>query len=219
MTKKDLAAHIDHTLLRPDATEAEIKKLCSEAAAFQTASVCVNPLYVPLCREQLGGSDVRVCTVVGFPLGAMDTAAKAFEALLAVRAGATEIDMVLPVGLLKDGREEAVRRDIEAVVEASSGQTVKVILETCLLTDAEIITACRLSAEAGAHFVKTSTGFSHAGAAIEHVRLMKAHAGAMKVKAAGGIRTLEQALAMLEAGADRLGCSATGAILDQLENH
>lgn len=218
MTKQELASRIDHTLLRPDAREEEVITLCTEAAALGTASVCVNPVFVPLCHERLAGTPVRICTVVGFPLGAMETASKAFEALLAVRAGATEIDMVLPIGRLKDGQEDAVRRDIAAVVDASSGQTVKVILETCLLTDAEIVTACRLSAEAGAHFVKTSTGFSRAGATAEHVRLMKSHAGGLQVKAAGGIRTLEQAMAMLEAGADRLGCSATAAILEALPN-
>lgn len=218
MTCQELASRIDHTLLRPDATESELLALCREAAEFETATVCVNPAFVPLCREQLTGTSVGVCTVVGFPLGAMETASKAFEALLAVRAGAAEIDMVLPLGPLKSGREDAVRRDIAAVVEASSGRTVKVILETCLLSDAEIVTACRLSAEAGAHFVKTSTGFSRAGATAEHVRLMKASSQGLLVKAAGGIRTLAQAMAMLEAGADRLGCSATSAILAELTN-
>ena len=212
MTRRELASRIDHTLLRPDARADDIRALCAEAAGLGTASVCVNPVYVPLCRSLLDGSGVPVCTVVGFPLGAMETAAKAFETMMAVRAGAAEIDMVLPVGALRDGREEDVLRDIAAVVEAAGDNAVKVILETCLLTDAEIVSACRLAEQAGARFVKTSTGFSREGASAAHVRLMRAHT-ALKVKAAGGIRSTEQALTLLDAGADRLGCSSTPAIV------
>jgi deoxyribose-phosphate aldolase len=211
-SRAELAALIDHTLLAPGAVPGDIEALCREAAELRTASVCVNPLYVPLCARLLAGSGVLVCTVAGFPLGASAGAVKAFEAARAAQDGADEIDMVLAVGLLRAGLFDEAREDIAGVVSAAGGKTVKVILETCLLTRGEIITACALCEEAGAHFVKTSTGFGAAGATEEHVRLMRGSCS-LKVKAAGGIRTTAQALAMLEAGASRIGASKTADIL------
>ena len=196
--------YIDHTLLKADATRKDIEKLCAEAKQYDFASVCVNTYWVPLCASELKDSDVSVCCVVGFPLGAMSTQAKAFETRQAVKDGADEIDMVINIGELKNGNDEAVLRDIEAVVQAAEGAVVKVILENCLLEKEEIVRACKLCMEAKADFVKTSTGFSTGGAVLEDVRLMKETvAGKCKVKAAGGIRSKADMDAMIEAGADR----------------
>ena len=209
-----LNQYIDHTMLKADATRADIEKLCLEAKQHEFASVCVNTCFVPLAAKLLEGSEVKVCCVVGFPLGAMSTPAKAFEAQWAVEHGAQEVDMVLNVGAMISGEEEIVLRDIEAVVQAAHPKAiVKVILENCLLDDEQKIRACKLCVQAGAEFVKTSTGFSNGGATVEDVALMKrAVGGRAKVKAAGGIRTRQQALAMIEAGADRIGASAGIAI-------
>lgn len=209
-----LNRYIDHTMLKANATRADIEKLCQEAKQHEFASVCVNTCFVPLAAKLLEGSEVKVCCVVGFPLGAMSTPAKAFEAQWAVEHGAQEVDMVLNVGAMISGEEEIVLRDIEAVVQAAHPKAiVKVILENCLLNDEQKIRACKLCVQAGAEFVKTSTGFSNGGATVEDVALMKrAVDGRAKVKAAGGIRTRQQALAMIEAGADRIGASAGIAI-------
>jgi deoxyribose-phosphate aldolase len=205
----ELNRMIDHTLLKANATRAQIEKLCDEALEYHFASVCVNTCWVPLAHEKLAGSDVNTCCVVGFPLGAMLTEAKAAETRLAVEAGADEVDMVVNVGWLLDGDYDAVRDDIAAVVAAANGKCVKVIIEACLLTDEQKVKACELSVEAGATFVKTSTGFSTGGATVEDVALMRKTVGdKCKVKAAGGIHTTEEAKAMVEAGADRLGASA-----------
>lgn len=209
-----LNRYIDHTMLKANATRADIEKLCQEAKQHEFASVCINTCFVPLAAKLLRGSGVKVCCVVGFPLGAMSTPAKAFEAQWAVEHGAQEVDMVLNVGAMISGEEEIVLRDIEAVVQAAHPKAiVKVILENCLLNDEQKIRACKLCVQAGAEFVKTSTGFSNGGATVEDVALMKrAVDGRAKVKAAGGIRTRQQALAMIEAGADRIGASAGIAI-------
>lgn len=204
-----LNKYIDHTLLKADATKEQITKLCNEAREHDFASVCVNTCYVPLCTDLLKGSDVKVCCVVGFPLGAMDSASKAFEAKTAVANGAGEVDMVINIGALKDKDYDYVTKDIEAVVNASKPAIVKVIIETCLLTDEEKVEACKCAMKANAEFVKTSTGFSTAGATVEDVALMRKTVGTVcKVKAAGGIRSYEDAMKMIDAGADRLGCSA-----------
>ncbi len=209
-----IANMIDHTMLKADAGAETIRKYCQEAKEYGFASVCVNTSQVPLAAEELKDTGVAVCCVAGFPLGAMLTPAKAFEAAEAVRAGADEVDMVINIGALKDKNYDLVREDIKAVVDACHGRTVKVILETCLLTKDEIVKACELSMEAGAHFVKTSTGFSTGGATIEDVALMrKTVGGRMKVKASGGIRTPEEARAMIEAGADRIGAGNGVALL------
>ena len=212
-----LNKYIDHTLLKADATKEQITKLCNEAKEFDFASVCVNTCYVPLCTELLNGSGVKVCCVVGFPLGSMDTASKVFEAKNAVKNGADEVDMVINVGALKGKDYDYLTNDIKAVVEASKPAIVKVIIETCLLTDEEKVKACELSVKAGAAFVKTSTGFSTAGATVQDVALMRRTVGdKVLVKAAGGIRTYEDAMKMIEAGADRLGCSAGIKIMEGL---
>ena len=204
-----LNKYIDHTLLKADATKEQITKLCNEAKEHDFASVCVNTSYVPLCADLLKGSDVKVCCVVGFPLGAMNTASKAFEAKTAVSNGANEVDMVINIGALKDKDYNYVTKDIEAVVNASKPAIVKVIIETCLLTDEEKVEACKCAMKANAEFVKTSTGFSTSGATVEDVTLMRKTVGTVcKVKAAGGIRSYEDAIKMIDAGADRLGCSA-----------
>lgn len=201
-----IADRIDHTMLKADSTAETIKRYCAEAKEYGFASVCVNSCHVPLAAKELAGSGVKVCCVVGFPLGAMLTGAKAYEAKLSVEAGAKEVDMVINIGAMKDKNYDLVREDIKAVVEASQGAVVKVIIETCLLTDEEKVKACELSVEAGAHFVKTSTGFSTGGATVEDIRLMKKTVGSKaEVKASGGIRTPEDARAMIEAGADRIG--------------
>lgn len=215
----NIAKTIDHTLLKPEATAADIQALCREAKQYGFASVCVNTCYVKLASELLRGSGVKVCCTVGFPLGAMAPKAKAFDAAQAVADGAEEVDMVLWIGALRQGNTAAVQADIEGVVNACHPRAiVKVILETCLLTDAQIETACRLCVAAGADYVKTSTGFSTAGATAEHVALMKrAVGGRAKVKAAGGIRTYEDAKRMIDAGADRIGASAGIAIVEAAE--
>ena len=205
----ELNRMIDHTLLKANATRAQIEKLCDEALEYNFASVCVNTCWVPLAHEKLAGSEVNTCCVVGFPLGAMLTEAKAAETRLAVEAGADEVDMVINIGWLLDGEYDAVRDDIAAVVKAADGKCVKVIIEACLLTDEQKAKACELSVEAGATFVKTSTGFSTGGATVADVALMRETVGdRCLVKAAGGIHTADEARAMVEAGADRLGCSA-----------
>ncbi len=210
----DIAKMIDHTMLKADATSETIKRYCSEAKQYGFASVCVNTCHVPLAAQELKGSGVAVCCVVGFPLGAMMTSAKALETSEAVKAGAEEVDMVMNIGAMKEKDYDMVRDDIKAVVEASQGKTVKVILETCLLTKEEIQKACEISVEAGADFVKTSTGFSTGGAVPEDVALMKQTVGdRAKVKASGGIRTQEEARAMIEAGADRIGAGNGIALL------
>ncbi|HHT24293.1 MAG TPA: deoxyribose-phosphate aldolase [Clostridiaceae bacterium] len=201
-----ISSLIDHTMLKADATTETIKRFCSEAKDYHFCSVCVNTTHVPLVHQELSGSDVLTCCVVGFPLGAMATPAKAFEAKQAVADGADEIDMVINVGALKDKNYKLVKEDIAAVVEASKPAIVKVIIETCLLSDEEKVKACELSVEAGAHFVKTSTGFSTGGATVDDVKLMKNTVkNKAKVKASGGIRTPEFAKELIEAGADRIG--------------
>lgn len=210
----EIAKLVDHTMLKADATSETIKRYCSEAKEYGFASVCVNTCQVPLVAQELKGSSVAVCCVVGFPLGAMLASAKAFEAAEAVNAGADEVDTVINIGAMKDKNYDLVRDDIKAVVEASKGKVVKVILENCLLTKEEIVKACKLSIEAGADFVKTSTGFSTGGAVTEDVALMKQTVGnRAKVKASGGIRTPEEAKAMVEAGADRIGAGNGIALL------
>ena len=219
MKKNALAKYIDHTLLKPDATKAQIEKLCAEAREYVFASVCVNSCYASLAARLLAGSDVAVCCVIGFPLGAATTAAKAFEAADAAQNGATEIDMVINVGAAKDGRWDDVEADIAGVAAAIEGKALlKVIIETCLLTDGEKIEACRAAVRAGADFVKTSTGFSKAGATAADVALMRKTVGPdVGVKAAGGIRTYADAVRMIEAGASRIGASAGIAILAEAE--
>ncbi|MFT7668063.1 MAG: deoxyribose-phosphate aldolase [Planctomycetota bacterium] len=211
-----LGATIDHTLLKPDATATEIDKICDEALRNRFASVCVNGSWVKRCAEILTGSGVLVCTVVGFPLGASAPEVKAYEARRAIEDGACEVDMVISVGALKSGQDDYVRRDIASLAEVCHrlGARLKVILETCLLTDAEKVRACILAKEAGADFVKTSTGFSSGGATLEDVALMRRTVGpAMGVKASGGVRDQEGAHAMIEAGATRIGASASVAIV------
>lgn len=216
---KPLNKYFDHTLLKPEATHEDIINLCKEAKEYDFYSVCVNSMYVPLAKEELKGTEVKVASVVGFPLGAMATEPKAFETEWAVNNGADEIDMVLPIGLLKEGNYEETGRDIEEVKKAARNAVLKVILETCLLTEEEILKACAIAVENGADFVKTSTGFSTKGADIDTVKLMKnAVEGKAKVKASGGIRDLDTAMAMIEAGADRLGASSTVNIMKELEN-
>ncbi len=214
---KPLNKYFDHTLLKPEATAAQIDQLCDEAKAYDFYSVCVNTYYVGRCTDNLKGTDVKVAAVVGFPLGACTTATKAFETEEACKDGAAEIDMVLNVGAFKDGRYDDVRDDIREVVNAAAqyGAIVKVILETCLLMPPEIEEACRLAKDAGAHFVKTSTGFNSGGATAADVALMKQTVGdALEVKASGGIRDYETAMAMIEAGADRIGASASVKIME-----
>lgn len=205
---KDLAAYIDHTLLKPEADREAIIKLCQQAVENGFCSVCINPFWIPLAKEQLKGSRVKLCTVCGFPLGAGDPAVKAKEAAEAVKHGADEVDMVINVGALKSGMHQEVYRDIAQLVSSVQGKTVKVIIETCLLSQEQKIEACLIVRGAGAHFVKTSTGFSTGGATVEDVILMREAAGPdLGVKASGGITTAEDALAMIKAGANRIGTS------------
>lgn len=214
----NIASYIDHTILAADATQEKIEKLCQEARDWHFASVCVNTCWAKLCAKLLEGSGVNVCVVVGFPLGAMSTEAKAFEAKKAVEDGATEVDMVINIGWLKDHKDSLVEEDIRQVKKACGDKHLKVIIEACLLTEEEKVRACKLSVAAGADFVKTSTGFSKSGATVEDVALMRKTVGnACKVKAAGGIRDFKTAKAMVEAGADRLGCSAGIAIVQGAE--
>ncbi len=211
-TKEQIARCIDHTLLKADATISDIEKLCGEAREYSFASVCVNPSFVPVCASLLADTEVNVCTVVGFPLGATSTEAKAAETVQAIRDGAREIDMVLNIGRLKSGDHNFVRSDISAVVRAahSSGAIVKVIIETVLLSEAEKVTACEAAVASGADYVKTSTGFGPGGASVADIRLMRKVVGPdIGVKASGGIRTREDAEAMLAAGATRIGASAS----------
>jgi deoxyribose-phosphate aldolase len=208
----DLAGMIDHTLLKPDATTKEIETLCDEARKYMFASVCVNPSYVPLCAKLLRGTDVKVCTVIGFPLGATSTQVKTFETESSIREGAGEVDMVINVGMLRSRQYDYVENDIFAVVSTAKRYRVlsKVIIETALLTDEEKVKACVLAKNAGADFVKTSTGFSKGGATVGDIALMRRVVGsAMGVKASGGVRTREDALAMVTHGADRIGASAS----------
>jgi deoxyribose-phosphate aldolase len=218
LTKIDpaIAGLIDHTLLKPEATRADVLKVCREARQYNFASVCVNPYWVPLVRTELAGSPVKVCAVVGFPLGATSTGSKAAEAAIAVRDGAQEVDMVINVGALRSGEPDAVKADIQAVVQASHpGAIVKVILETALLDDVQKALACRLAKAAGADFVKTSTGFGPAGATAHDIALMRRTVGPdMGVKAAGGIRTLADLQTMTAAGATRIGASASVKIVE-----
>lgn len=219
MSNSSIAAKIDHTLLKPEARKEDILKLVQEAAEYGFASVCVNPVWVKTAAEALKDSPVKVCTVIGFPLGASHPAVKAFETVQAVKDGAEEIDMVINIGALKGGDDAVVESDIKGVVEAAGGKLVKVIIETCLLTKEEIERACRLSVTAGADYVKTSTGFSKGGATVEDVALMAKTVGPnIGVKASGGVRTAEDALAMIQAGATRLGTSGGVAIAQGLRN-
>lgn len=215
--KKAMAAMIDHTILKPGATGEQVVQLCREARENGFASVCVNPCFVSLVSKQLEGSSAKTCSVIGFPLGANTTEVKALEAQRAVADGAHEIDMVIHVGALKAGDLDYVEKDIAAVVKASGQSAVKVIIETCLLTDAEKETACRLAKKAGAAFVKTSTGFSTGGATAADVALMRGIVGdSMGVKASGGVKSLQDALIMVEAGASRIGTSSGIAIVGEL---
>ena len=210
-----LASMIDHTLLKAEATENDILQICREAIEYRTASVCVNSSWAAAVARELKGSGVKTCCVVGFPLGAMATASKAFEAQTAVADGAEEIDMVINIGLARAHDWKALEGDIRAVVEAARPAAVKVILETCLLSNDEKIEACLAAKRAGAAFVKTSTGFSTGGATVEDIRLMRETVGPeMGVKASGGIRSRETALAMVGAGANRIGASATQKIIE-----
>ena len=213
-----IAQVIDHTLLKPEATREQIDRLCREALEYHFASVCVNPTHVGRCAELLRGSDVKVCTVIGFPLGATTTAVKAYETRQAIDDGATEIDMVINIGALKSGDLDAVQADIGAVVDAAhaAGALVKVIIETALLSGDEKVTACRLAQAAGAEFVKTSTGFGPGGAKVEDVALMRRVVGPeMGVKASGGVRNYADVQAMIAAGATRIGASAGVAIVSE----
>jgi deoxyribose-phosphate aldolase len=224
-TKASLAKTIDHTLLKAIGTEDQVRELCVEARKYGFASVCVNPFWVPLCAKELAGSDVVVCTVIGFPLGANASEIKAAEAKLAVTQGAGEVDMVLNIGAAKAGNWKAAEDDIRAVVASVSSLkspskapiVVKVIIETCYLSDVEKVKACEVAMRAGANFVKTSTGFGTGGATPEDVKLMKKTVGdKLKVKASGGIRSYHDAILMLDAGADRIGASSGVAIISEL---
>jgi deoxyribose-phosphate aldolase len=233
-TKATLAKTIDHTLLKAIATAEQVRELCAEARKYGFASVCVNPYWVPLCVKELSGTDIVVCTVIGFPLGANLPETKAAEARLAVSQGSLEVDMVINLGAIKSGDWKAVEADIRGVVAACregdaarasaasrdqkpAESSVKVIIETCYLTDAEKVKACEASARAGARFVKTSTGFGTGGASVDDVKLMRKTVGdRLKVKASGGIRSYHDAIRMLDAGADRIGASSSVAIVSEL---
>ena len=211
--------YIDHTILKPETTKAQILTLCEEAKQFNFASVCVNPTWVATCANELKGTDVKVCTVIGFPLGATFKEVKAYETKLAIENGASEIDMVINVGAAKDQNWELVYEDIKAVVEDANGVLVKVIIETCLLTDEEKVKACEMAVKAGAHFVKTSTGFSTGGATAADVALMRQTVGeSVGVKASGGVRTAEDMKVMVEAGANRIGTSGGVSLVQGKEN-
>ncbi|MDM5229110.1 deoxyribose-phosphate aldolase [Cytobacillus sp. NJ13] len=214
----NVAKMIDHTLLKADATKDQIEKICAEAKEYNFASVCVNPAWVKLSSELLNGTEVKVCTVIGFPLGASTPETKAFETKNAIENGATEVDMVINIGALKGGDNELVERDIRAVVDAARGKALtKVIIETCLLTEDEKVRACELSVKAGADFVKTSTGFSTGGATAEDIALMRKTVGPeIGVKASGGVRSAEDAQKMIDAGATRIGASSGAAIVNGL---
>ncbi|MFL0164189.1 deoxyribose-phosphate aldolase [Candidatus Clostridium helianthi] len=213
----NIAKYIDHTILKPEATVEDVKKLCKEAKEYNFASVCVNGCYAKLVSTELMGTDVKTCVVVGFPLGAMTKEAKAFETNQAIENGATEIDMVINVGALKDKNYSLLKEDIEAVVNAAQGKAlVKVIIETCLLTDEEKVKACEIAKEAKADFVKTSTGFSSGGATKEDIALMRKTVGPdLGVKASGGVRDFKAAMEMINAGASRIGASASISIVSE----
>jgi len=212
-----IASMIDHTILKADATREQVIEYCRQARKYGFASVCVNPCHVALVKKELQGSGVRVCTVIGFPLGADSRETKAFAAKTAVRDGADEIDMVINIGAVKDGDFDYVEKEIREVVASSGNALVKVIIETCCLTDDEKVLACRAAANAGAAYVKTSTGFGAAGATAHDVRLMKETVGEnIGVKASGGIRNLETVMVMIEAGADRIGTSSGAGIMEEL---
>lgn len=221
ITRNELAKLIDHTILKSIATQEDVTKLCNEALKYGFASVCINPSFVPFAANILNDSAVLVCTVIGFPLGSTSTAAKAFETAEAVKNGAIEVDMVINVGALKERRVEVVFQDILAVVEAAKGANpraiTKVIIETCYLSDEEKVLACKLAKKAGAHFVKTSTGFGSAGATTQDIALMRETVGPeMGVKASGGIKNLQHVLEMVNAGASRIGASAGVDIIKEL---
>ncbi|MEW8956915.1 deoxyribose-phosphate aldolase [Clostridium sp.] len=221
MDKMSIAKIIDHTLLKAESTKIMIENLCKEAIEYNFASVCVNPCYVSLASELLKNSEVKVCTVIGFPLGASTKEVKAFEVEDAIKKGADEVDMVINIGALKDKDYDYVREDIKAVVEAASGKALtKVIIEACLLNDEEKVMACKLSKEAGADFVKTSTGFSTGGATPYDVKLMRETVGEnMGIKASGGVRSTEDAINVIKAGASRVGASASIAICEGTESN
>jgi deoxyribose-phosphate aldolase len=215
MSQTELAGYIDHTLLKPEAVESQFEQLCTEAINYKFKSVCVNSSWVPFVAKKLRGTGIIVCSVIGFPLGGMDTRSKAFEARSAIASGATELDMVINVGALKSGNLKLVEEDIRAIKRACRSTTLlKVILETGLLTEAEKVLACEIAKKAGADFVKTSTGFAGSGATVEDIALMRRIVGpAMGVKASGGIRTFDQAIALINAGANRLGCGASVGVI------
>ena len=211
--------YIDHTLLKAFATKAEILNLCAEANKYNFKSVCVNPCYVEYAHELLKGTDVKICTVIGFPLGSNVSEVKAFETTKAIADGADEIDMVINVGMAKDHDYDALYDDIKAVVDAANGVLVKVIIETCYLTDEEKVEVCKIAVKAGADYVKTSTGFGTSGATVSDVKLMRETVGEnIGVKASGGIKTKKDFLDMIDAGASRVGCSAGVKIMEELEN-
>lgn len=221
ISQAQMASMIDHTLLKPFAGRQDIIKLCQEARKYNFASVCIHPYYVPLAVDQLQGSSIKVCTVIGFPLGSNSTAVKVFEAVDAVTKGAGEVDMVINIGALKEGHQDIVLKDIEGVVNAvkeiNTEAVVKVIIETCYLTTEEKVLACQLAQRAGAHYVKTSTGFGSGGATVEDIMLMRKTVGPkMGIKASGGIKSAQQAVAMVAAGANRIGASAGVAIISEL---
>lgn len=211
---KKIAKYIDHTALKPETTKEQINKLLEEAKEYDFMSVCVNPTWVKYAAEELNGTDVKVCTVIGFPLGANTPEVKVFETKSAIENGAQEVDMVINIGEMKSQNYDAVRDDIKAVVDAANGTLVKVIIETSLLTDDEKVKACELAKEAGADYVKTSTGFSTGGAIVEDIKLMRETVGPeMGVKASGGVHNYEEAMAMIDAGATRIGASSGIAIV------
>jgi deoxyribose-phosphate aldolase len=220
MSQFELAGFIDHTLLKPEAVESQFEQLCNEAVKYKFKSVCVNSSWVPFVAKKLRGTGVIICSVIGFPLGGMDTRSKAFEARSAIASGATELDMVINVGALKSGNLKLVEEDIRAIKRACRSTTVlKVILETGLLTEAEKILACEIAKKADADFVKTSTGFAGSGATVEDIALMRRIVGPkMGVKASGGIKTFDQAVALINAGANRLGCGASVAVITGAES-
>lgn len=219
MDKKTLASYIDHTILKADAQVKDVEKICKEAVEYKFASVCVNAANVKQVAELLKGSEVKVCTVVGFPLGATLPQVKAFEAQEAIKDGAHEVDMVINIGALKSGQLDVVEQDIKTVADACKNKALlKVIIETCLLTDEEKVIACELSKKAGADFVKTSTGFSTGGATVEDIKLMRKTVGpTIGVKASGGVRDLDTSLKMIEAGATRIGASASVNIVNDMK--
>jgi deoxyribose-phosphate aldolase len=219
ITRQQLASMIDHSLLKPNATLEELKKVCQEAVQYKFKAVCINPIFVADAVSLLKGKDVLVCSVVGFPFGTHSSEIKAKETTEVIERGAREVDMVIWVGALKEKKDRDVVKDIRAVVDAARGCPVKVILETCYLTEEEKVRGCRLVMEAGAAFVKTSTGFASGGATFGDVKLIKNTVGKdFGVKAAGGIRTLEEALKMIEAGANRVGTSSSVAIIKELKD-